>query len=162
MLIFPSGWTRTFDLEEGIFFPPRECDSELMPARPRLWPCVLFAAADQSVGRGRDGPADGNRWDTSRPFPFPAGWENVITQGWWGGKTKINRGRQTFKSQSNGCLRTPCFLAVIYENRMLDQDRVWKILVSERDSFIWWSFKIPQQGENVFFHIDLRVIRRTL
>lgn len=46
-----------------------------------VWPTRLFAAADQSVGRGRDGQADGNWWDTSWPFTFPAGGENIVTQG---------------------------------------------------------------------------------
>lgn len=42
---------------------------------------LVSAAADQSVGGGRDGQTSRNRWDTCRPVAFPAGGEDVATQG---------------------------------------------------------------------------------
>lgn len=60
-----------------------DSESNLKKACTPLWPWLSLAAADQSVGRGGDGQADGNRWDTSGPFPFPAGGENIVTQGWY-------------------------------------------------------------------------------
>lgn len=87
ILIFPSDCNKTFEYKLRGFCH-HESSSELKPRSSASVDLLLVSAADHGVGRGGDGQADGNRWDTSRPLPFPAGRENIITQGWWKKRSK--------------------------------------------------------------------------
>lgn len=107
-LVFPSKkhmpfFTSGFECKAGflyLFWTNRSSSSSSS---------VTLPLSDQSVGRGWDGQADGNWWDTSGPFPFPAGGEDVITQGLWG-KRRDKQALQRIQSQRSSCLRSTSLL----------------------------------------------------